>query len=256
MSRTRKWPPSPSSPPVPDPRPDQTEGWLTRAKRSCSATTPIAGPCPSGDPGRSGAGAYKHVGLPPADLWRPHRPSYSQYVRGKETAASRAKAATLATLKHGLGKEKIGHLNRSRLIDGRLHDHELVSAVQRIAGNGTGDTRWKVPGVLDWSTGTYKPRGHDEGDDDALHRGSRRVPVPRRRPQPHRGGAAARRLARPLFPVVLLLEFRDRRQDARHRQLRPARGPPESAARPRASSTSFRGSPPWPGQDRSRTRGW
>ncbi len=33
----------------------------------------------------------------------------------------------------------------------------MVSAVQRIAGNGTGDTRWKVPGVLDWSTGIYNP---------------------------------------------------------------------------------------------------
>ena len=42
---------------------------------------------------------------------------------------------------------------------GRIFDHELVAAVQRIAGNGTGDTRWKVPGVLDWSTGIYNPRG-------------------------------------------------------------------------------------------------
>jgi hypothetical protein len=41
---------------------------------------------------------------------------------------------------------------------GRIYDHELVEAVQRIAGNGTGDTRWKVPGVLDWSTGNYNPR--------------------------------------------------------------------------------------------------
>jgi hypothetical protein len=41
---------------------------------------------------------------------------------------------------------------------GRIYDHELVSAVQRIAGNGTGDTRWKVPGVLDWATGIYNPR--------------------------------------------------------------------------------------------------
>jgi hypothetical protein len=40
---------------------------------------------------------------------------------------------------------------------GRIHDHELVAAVQRIAGDGTGDTRWKVPGVLDWSTGIYNP---------------------------------------------------------------------------------------------------
>ena len=29
---------------------------------------------------------------------------------------------------------------------GRIYDHELVEAVQRIAGNGTGDTRWKVAG--------------------------------------------------------------------------------------------------------------
>jgi hypothetical protein len=41
---------------------------------------------------------------------------------------------------------------------GRIYDHELVAAVRQIAGNGTGDTRWKVPGVLDWSTGAYNPR--------------------------------------------------------------------------------------------------
>jgi hypothetical protein len=40
---------------------------------------------------------------------------------------------------------------------GRIYDHELVSAVQRIAGDGVGDTRWKVPGVLDWSSGIYNP---------------------------------------------------------------------------------------------------
>ena len=40
---------------------------------------------------------------------------------------------------------------------GRIWDHELVGAVMRIAGNGTGDTRWKVPGVLDWGTMHYNP---------------------------------------------------------------------------------------------------
>ncbi len=40
---------------------------------------------------------------------------------------------------------------------GRIWDHELVGAVMRIAGDGTGDTRWKVPGVLDWSTMTHNP---------------------------------------------------------------------------------------------------
>jgi hypothetical protein len=40
---------------------------------------------------------------------------------------------------------------------GRIWDHELVAAVMKIAGNGTGDTRWKVPGVLDWATKTHNP---------------------------------------------------------------------------------------------------
>ena len=40
---------------------------------------------------------------------------------------------------------------------GRIFDHELVSAVRQIAGNGIGDTRWKVPGTIDWSTSTYNP---------------------------------------------------------------------------------------------------
>ena len=30
---------------------------------------------------------------------------------------------------------------------GRIWDHELVAAVMRIAGDGVGDTRWKVPGL-------------------------------------------------------------------------------------------------------------
>jgi hypothetical protein len=55
--------------------------------------------------------------------------------------------------------------------NGRIYDHELVEAVQRIAGNGTGDTRWKVPGVLDWSTGVYNPRVDiSQGHHDALCR--------------------------------------------------------------------------------------
>lgn len=40
---------------------------------------------------------------------------------------------------------------------GRIWDHELVAAVTKIAGNGTGDTMWKVPGVLDWATMTHNP---------------------------------------------------------------------------------------------------
>ncbi len=40
---------------------------------------------------------------------------------------------------------------------GRVHDHELVSAVMRLAGDGTGDAPWKVPGVLDWRTMAHNP---------------------------------------------------------------------------------------------------
>ena len=40
---------------------------------------------------------------------------------------------------------------------GRIWDHELVAAVMKIAGDGVGDTRWKVPGILDWSSMHYNP---------------------------------------------------------------------------------------------------
>ncbi|MBN9275699.1 MAG: DUF932 domain-containing protein [Mesorhizobium sp.] len=40
---------------------------------------------------------------------------------------------------------------------GRIWDRTLIEAVMSIAGNGTGDTMWKVPGVLDWSTMTHNP---------------------------------------------------------------------------------------------------
>ncbi|MBN8809265.1 MULTISPECIES: DUF932 domain-containing protein [Alphaproteobacteria] len=58
---------------------------------------------------------------------------------------------------------------------GRIFDHELVAAVQRIAGNGTGDTRWKVPGVLDWSTGFYNPRVDITQDTTTLYASDRDV---------------------------------------------------------------------------------
>lgn len=35
---------------------------------------------------------------------------------------------------------------------GRIFDSELIDAVQKIAGNGTGDTRWKVPGLGHFAT--------------------------------------------------------------------------------------------------------
>ena len=43
---------------------------------------------------------------------------------------------------------------------GRIWDEEVVDAVMRIAGDGTGGpggSHWKVPGVLNWRDGTYNP---------------------------------------------------------------------------------------------------
>ncbi|MGO7134962.1 DUF932 domain-containing protein [Rhizobium leguminosarum] len=40
---------------------------------------------------------------------------------------------------------------------GRIWDHELVAAAMKIAGDGTGDTMWKVPGLLDWASMTHNP---------------------------------------------------------------------------------------------------
>jgi hypothetical protein len=58
---------------------------------------------------------------------------------------------------------------------GRIWDHELVEAVMRIAGDGVGDTRWKVPGMLDWSTMTHNPFVEVSKDTTTLYASDRDV---------------------------------------------------------------------------------
>lgn len=58
---------------------------------------------------------------------------------------------------------------------GRVYDHELVTAVRKIAGNGTGDTRWKIPGVLDWGTYRYNPFVHPTEQSTTLYASDRDV---------------------------------------------------------------------------------
>jgi hypothetical protein len=58
---------------------------------------------------------------------------------------------------------------------GRIYDHELVSAVMKIAGDGTGDTRWKIPGVLDWRTGIYNPNADISRKSTTLYASDRDV---------------------------------------------------------------------------------
>ena len=58
---------------------------------------------------------------------------------------------------------------------GRIWDHELVAAVMRIAGDGVGDTRWKVPGLLNWSTMTHNPFVEVTKDTTTLYASDRDV---------------------------------------------------------------------------------
>jgi hypothetical protein len=58
---------------------------------------------------------------------------------------------------------------------GRIWDHELVGAVMKIAGDGTGDTRWKVPGVLDWSSMRHNPFVDVTKDSTTLYASDRDV---------------------------------------------------------------------------------
>lgn len=58
---------------------------------------------------------------------------------------------------------------------GRIWDHELVAAVMKIAGNGVGDTMWKVPGTLDWATMTHNPFVDVTKDNTTLYASDRDV---------------------------------------------------------------------------------
>lgn len=58
---------------------------------------------------------------------------------------------------------------------GRIWDHELVAAVMKIAGDGVSDTRWKVPGVLDWQSMRYNPYVDVTRDTTTLYASDRDV---------------------------------------------------------------------------------
>lgn len=58
---------------------------------------------------------------------------------------------------------------------GRIPDYEVVEAVRQIAGSGRGEMRWKVPGVLNWSNGTYDPEAPVTKDSTTLYASDRDV---------------------------------------------------------------------------------
>jgi len=86
-------------------------------------------------------------------------------------------------LRHGREVEAIKLYGRDRLDlraatgpdYGRIFDHDVVAAVQQIAGNGNGDARWKVPGVMDWRTMIYDPEHPVTKDTTTLYASDRDV---------------------------------------------------------------------------------
>lgn len=58
---------------------------------------------------------------------------------------------------------------------GRIPDYEVVEAVQQVAGNGVGDSNWKVPGVMDWSDHVYRPNAEVTKDSTTLFASDRDV---------------------------------------------------------------------------------
>ena len=61
---------------------------------------------------------------------------------------------------------------------GRILDRDVVDAVMNVAGNGTGDTRWKVPGCIDWSSEfgvAYNPEVDITKDNTTLYASDRDV---------------------------------------------------------------------------------
>ena len=61
---------------------------------------------------------------------------------------------------------------------GRILDRDVVDAVQNIAGNGTGDTRWKVPGTIEWGSAhgvSYNPEVNITTQNTTLYASDRDV---------------------------------------------------------------------------------
>ncbi|CAB4143152.1 hypothetical protein UFOVP435_69 [uncultured Caudovirales phage] len=52
---------------------------------------------------------------------------------------------------------------------GRVYDADVVKAVRQLAGNGTGDTDWKVPGQIDWMNNTYNSSVDIDKDTTTLY---------------------------------------------------------------------------------------
>ena len=112
------------------------------------------------------------IGLPSGEILGPSHWSFGQIA-----GLAKAPASYLRTLPSQLTADALTYgLRYNREVDevklyasqgsllaatgpdyGRIFDEEVVAAVMQVAGDGTGDSRWKVPGTLDWRTMVYDP---------------------------------------------------------------------------------------------------
>ncbi len=61
---------------------------------------------------------------------------------------------------------------------GRILDRDVVDSVMQVAGNGTGDTRWKVPGTIEWGSQfgvSYNPKVDITKENTTLYASDRDV---------------------------------------------------------------------------------
>ena len=106
------------------------------------------------------------------DKMHPTNWSFRQLCRMTETPAdyiSKLPAPLAAEcLNHGferhVERQKLGIYSNYRSHElravtsekyGRIFDHDVANALINLAGDGVGETRWKVPGNIDWSDMTY-----------------------------------------------------------------------------------------------------
>lgn len=129
------------------------------------------------------------VGLPNGDVAGPTHHSFGQLASLADFSAKE-----LRKLPTQLGADILNYQIRRRAVEevklytnegslraavgpkyGYISDAEVVEAVQQVAGNGTGDRRWKIPGVINWRNSTYDPFAPVTIDSTTLYSSDRDV---------------------------------------------------------------------------------
>ncbi len=123
------------------------------------------------------------LGLPSGDILAP-----SHWVFGQIAGLAKAPAAYLRTLPTSLVSDALQYgLRYNRPDDvklyaddlealavtgpdfGRIYNRDVIAAVSDMVAGSTGDHRWKIPGMLDWSTGIYNPLHPVDKDTSTLY---------------------------------------------------------------------------------------